>query len=100
MDGKDGVKLCMCNGHNLHYNFGSRHCEELEVKIMHPETRAEVNLAEEMTRHEITSFKLDTCSTSHLHPQMMACSATSCAAEHSFFKIRKSEVLHLLEGPD
>ena len=58
MDGKDGVKLCMCNGNNLHYNFGSRRCEQLEVKIMHPETRAEVNLAEEMTRHEITSFKL------------------------------------------
>jgi hypothetical protein len=42
----------MCSN-AMHYNFGSKKCEPFEVKIMNPETKAEVNIARDPSHAEI-----------------------------------------------
>jgi hypothetical protein len=57
-----GVKVCMC-GSGLHYNFGAKKCEQFEVKLMNPETKAEIDLGSDPAHQvieqlpEIKSFK-------------------------------------------
>ena len=50
-----GVKLCMCTN-TMRYDFGSKKCEAFEVKIMNPETKAEINIAADPSHDDINAL--------------------------------------------